>query len=67
MEALRALGEHAKEHAGAIAARLEDEGWRVRYMAVQLLIRHEIQERNRDFSLLCSCVTCFWARRAPRL
>ena len=32
-----ALGEHAKEHAGAIAARLEDEGWDVRCAALEAL------------------------------
>ena len=41
MDALRALGVHAKvhakEHAGAIAAQLEDEDGRVRLAAVQAL------------------------------
>ena len=37
MELLRVLGEHAKVHAGAIAARLEDEFKPVREAAVELL------------------------------
>ena len=35
--ALEALGEHAKEHAAAIAARLEDEVSEVRLLSVQAL------------------------------
>ena len=37
MELLRVLGEHAKVHAGAIAARLEDEFKPVREAAVDAL------------------------------
>ena len=37
MDALGALGEHAKEHAGAIAARLEDEDWEVKRAAAEAL------------------------------
>ena len=37
MRALSALGEHAKEHAGAIAARLEDDVWGVRQAAEDAL------------------------------
>ena len=37
MEALGALGEHAKEHVGAIAARLEHDSWYVREAAAQAL------------------------------
>ena len=36
-KALRALGEHAKEHAGAIAAWLEHGNWNVRRLAVEAL------------------------------
>ena len=37
VRALRALGEHAKEHAGAIAARLDDEDSDVRWAALEAL------------------------------